>query len=276
MVDDEIALLRESARRSAALGNRHVSNLSNSFAIQDYQQMANEIAALAGGGRLLDWGCGYGHMSWLLRRRGFEVVSLTVPDANNLSDSWNLLVREQGLRVIVAEDDVVLPFDDESFDVVLSCGVLEHVPDELRSVSEIARILRPGGYFLVYQLPNWLSVVEWLSERLVGIAHERRYKLRQVAGLFAGTGLAIKSSRHGSMIPKNLDRLPLLRRLFDNHYHLVAGLDSLLLRVPLLSLLSGTWEIVAQKAPAPVLDDRTPAQRDPVTAQSGSHAAHRR
>ena len=48
------------------------------------------------------------------------------------------------------------------------------------------------------------------------------------------------------MIPKNLDRLPLLRRLFDRWYRVVAGLDAALLRAPVFSLLSGTWEIVAQ------------------------------
>ena len=47
-----------------------------------------------------------------------------------------------------------LPFDDASFDAVLSCGVLEHVPYEEGSVREIARVLKPGGHFFVYQLPN--------------------------------------------------------------------------------------------------------------------------
>src|SRR3990170_5088187 len=207
------------------MGNRHVSNLSNRYAVGDYCQMADEIAQLAGGARLLDWGCGYGHMSWLLRRRGCEVVGLTVPDENNLSDSWRLLVREQGLKVVVADDEVALPFEDASFDVVLSCGVLEHVQDEAGSLREIARVLKPGGFFFVYQLPNRLSAVEWLSERLVHVAHERRYGRREVWALLAGAGFSIVSQRYGSMIPKNLDRLPFARRLFDRHYRLVAALD---------------------------------------------------
>src|SRR3990170_6633254 len=188
------------------MGNRHVSNLSNRYAVGDYCQMADEIARLAGGARLLDWGCGYGHMSWLLRRRGCEVVGLTVPDENNVSDSWNLLLREQRLDVIVADDEVLLPFEDASFDAVLSCGVLEHVPDEAGSAREIARVLKPGGYFFVYQLPNKLSAVEWLSERLIGVAHERRYWRREVEALLTGAGFRAVSRKHGSMIPKNLDR----------------------------------------------------------------------
>jgi len=247
MPEHEIELLRDCARRSAAMGNEHVSNLTNRFSIDDYREMADEIKNVAGAGRLLDWGCGYGHMSYLLRRRGFEVTGLTVPDENNLSESWNLLTREHGLDVTIAEDDVALPFEDGTFDAVLSCGVLEHVPNEAESVREIARVLRPGGYFFIFQLPNWLSAVEWLSERFAGVAHERRYRLREACDLLAGGGFAVSSARHGSMVPKNLDRLPFLRTLFDERYRPVRAVDATLLRVPGLNLFSGTWEIVAEK-----------------------------
>lgn len=262
MAEDEIEVLWQYAARSAAMGNRHVSNLSNRYAIHDYRLMADEMRAVARGGRLLDWGCGYGHMSYLLRRRGFQVTGLTVPDQNNLSDSWSLLVREQGLEVVVAEDDVALPFEDGSFDCVLSCGVLEHVEDEAGSLREIGRVLRPGGFFFVYQLPNWLSVVEWLSERLLGVAHERRYRLRDAARLLTEAGFSVRSRRHGSMIPKNLDRLPFLRRLFDRYYRQVAALDGLLVRAPLLSVVSGTWEIVAQRTDARGLEARESGVRE--------------
>ena len=247
MAEDEIEALRTYACRSAEMGNRNVSNLSNRYAIHDYQLMANELQRTAGGGRLLDWGCGYGHMSYLLRRRGFDVAGLTVRDENNLSESWNLLIREEGLQVTVASDDVALPFEDESFDIVLSCGVLEHVPDEAGSLREIARVLRSGGRFFIYQLPNRLSAVEWLSERLARPAHDRRYRRREVNGLLSEAGFDVRVARHGSMIPKNLDRLPFLRPLFDGAYRPLAAIDSALLRIPGLNLLSGTWEVIAQR-----------------------------
>lgn len=245
----EIELLRTCARRSAAMGNAHVSNLLNRYSVYDYTLMADEIARTARG-RLLDWGCGFGHMSYLLRGRGFDVTGLTAPDGNNLSDSWNLLIREQGLRVVVAEDEVRLPFADASFDAVLSCGVLEHVPDEAGSAREIARVLRPGGLFFVYQLPNAWSAAEWLSERLIGVAHERRYRPREAERLLTEAGFAVRSRRHGSMVPKNLDRLPFLRRLFDAGYRQVALFDALLARTPGVSAFSGTWEIIAEKTAA--------------------------
>jgi SAM-dependent methyltransferase len=148
----------------------------------------------------------------------------------------------------------------------LSCGVLEHVADEAGSVREIARVLKPGGHFFVYQLPNWLSAVEWLSEKLVGVAHERRYRLREVRDLLSGAGFSVQKARHGSMIPKNLDRLPMLRRLFDAHPRFVLTLDGALLRVPVLNLFSGTWEIVAQRVGAPVATERLSSEEPPDLA----------
>ena len=191
MSDSEIETLRASAGRSAAMGNRHVSNLLNRFSIDDYRQMADEIKAAAGAGRLLDWGCGYGHMSYLLARRGFEVTGLTMPDENNLSESWNLLIREQGFDVTVAADDVLLPFEDEAFDVVLSCGVLEHVPDDRAILSELIRVLRGGGLLVV-------SVPDEYSERLLWRfssryrthpgGHVRIYRRRDISALMEEHG----------------------------------------------------------------------------------------
>jgi SAM-dependent methyltransferase len=61
-----------------------------------------------------------------------------------------------------------LPFDDESFDVVLSLEMLEHIPAALRepSLSEMLRVLRPGGRMIV-TFPSDETALEldaWLNE----------------------------------------------------------------------------------------------------------------
>jgi SAM-dependent methyltransferase len=51
----------------------------------------------------------------------------------------------EGVRV---EDVQRLTYADASFDLVTHCDVLEHVPDDMRALSELKRILRPGGRML--------------------------------------------------------------------------------------------------------------------------------
>jgi SAM-dependent methyltransferase len=52
-----------------------------------------------------------------------------------------------------------LPFADASFDVVVSLDVFEHIPDSDAHLREVARVLRPGGAYLI-QTPNkWMNVI---------------------------------------------------------------------------------------------------------------------
>lgn len=49
-------------------------------------------------------------------------------------------------------DATAMPFPDESFDSVVSCLMLHHIIDWERAVAEVARVLRPGGAFVGYDL----------------------------------------------------------------------------------------------------------------------------
>ena len=107
-------------------------------------------------GDLLDVGCGTGHYFPLLKRHarnlaGVDICAPMVAEAQEL-------IREKGLAdCSVAEGSALdLPFDDNTMDVVFSWDFLHHVPDVPRAVSEIARVLRPGGRYVVLE-PNLLN-----------------------------------------------------------------------------------------------------------------------
>jgi ubiquinone/menaquinone biosynthesis C-methylase UbiE len=70
------------------------------------------------------------------------------------------------LRAADAED---LPFDDDSFDLVYSWGVLHHTPDTARAVREAVRVARPGGKVCVmmYGRHSWVSYGLWVRHALV-------------------------------------------------------------------------------------------------------------
>ena len=97
--------------------------------------------------------------------RGCQVYACDIDraDLGVLSEQ----VRAADIRDIFPTlyDGTTLPFPDEWFDTALSFQVLEHVADEHRALSEISRVLRPGGDF-VLTVPNKWWVFEMHGARL--------------------------------------------------------------------------------------------------------------
>ena len=93
--------------------------------------------------KVLEVGCGWGELAeWVGRETGAEVTAI------DLSPRMVELAREGGVAARVA-DVQDLPFADGEFDVAIAAWMLYHVPDLDRAVSELARVLRPGGRLVV-------------------------------------------------------------------------------------------------------------------------------
>jgi SAM-dependent methyltransferase len=217
-------------------------HLSSKASLLNYVRFADEVRQfLRSGDRVLDWGCGLGQVSWLLARRGLAVTSFDIkrfPDHGMVID---------GDQIVIGEDPVLLPFPSASFDAVLSSGVLEHVVDEKASLGEIKRVLKPGGFFFVYQLPQRYAYAElinrWRSRRW---HHPRRYTPRSVKTELEAAGFRVLAQRRANIFPKNLTGLPpAVRRAYNGLCYLVNSLDLRLSRVPLLNLLCHSLEIIA-------------------------------
>ncbi len=174
-------------------------HLDSAVSVQRYQRKADEVAGVVGSGRLLDWGSFCGQMTFLLLRRGVGAVPFDVEE-NKLPHTLNDLV---GRRTVYSRDLVHLPFDDESFDAVLSCGTLEHVADPTRSLQEIRRILKPAGRFFIYNLPNLLSWVEFVLQ-LRGNGHDRRYLLSRAERWLHSEGFSVDVSGYENVLPCSL------------------------------------------------------------------------
>lgn len=113
--------------------------------------------------RVLDVGCGTGEFTLLAQHKGANVISLDI--------GYRLLevARGKGVLTPVVADALVLPFESESFDLVLSSECVEHTTNGSQAVQEMIRVLRPDGR-LVLTCPNrawrWLVVsATWLGLR---------------------------------------------------------------------------------------------------------------
>lgn len=101
--------------------------------------------------RLMDFGCGEGHLVQAALSLGLDAYGCDLYDVKYSTD-WHspaisAEVRNSGrMRQIL--DPYRLPFEDSSMDVVISDQVFEHVLDYPRAIAELHRVMRPGGVFL--------------------------------------------------------------------------------------------------------------------------------
>jgi len=155
--------------------------------------------------RVLDWGTGKGHISYLLRKAGFTVVSCDLQSGGDDSTFGQRtpIIEEQGIDVVPLARECELPFADASFDLVVSFGVLEHVRDDQGSLKEIRRVLKPGGLFFFCFLPYWLSWTQRMAHLRGNRYHPVLYSIRDVRRLAQGAGFELDSVWHGQLLPKN-------------------------------------------------------------------------
>ena len=101
-------------------------------------------------GRVLDVGCGYGGLAAVVGQElgTKELYGVDVDEAV-ISEAERKGVRAQ--RVDVEVDP--LPFEDGSFDLVFSLGMLDYLPTFDFAIEEMRRVLRPGGHVLI-SIPN--------------------------------------------------------------------------------------------------------------------------
>lgn len=106
-------------------------------------------------------GMGADHLEWARARpRRLTGVDLTERAAEHTRRRLSLYGFEPDVRTADAER---LPFDDASFDIVYSWGVLHHTPDTPRAIQEVWRVLRPGGTarVMVYHTHSIVGYMLW-------------------------------------------------------------------------------------------------------------------
>lgn len=115
-----------------------------------------------------------------------EISILDLPRETSLQDSLNLGINEEIIKRInsyrsnVKEirfgDMTACPYDDDSFDVIVSVEVLEHVDEDERFVSEVRRVLKTDGVFFM-TTPNG----DWVPN--TNPDHRRHYRREQLEEL---------------------------------------------------------------------------------------------
>jgi len=212
--------------------------------MREYEAIVDTIAR-SRPRHLLDWGCGWGQASHMLKSRGVRVTSMEyVPEG---ADDTRAEARFADVAPVFTSDPVRLPFEDASFDAVVSLGVLEHVGEPEASLDELRRVLAPGGTLWIYKLPNRRSYLERIA-RLAGLYYHGHfpddtvYTVPETWDLLERHGFQVRSVSYANMLP-----LTVPGALAAKLTPLIWTANRLLAAIPLLNRLATNVEAVAAR-----------------------------
>ena len=158
--------------------------------------------------RVLDCGCGLG---WFLKVIG-ELHDCRLFGSDNDLARLDVARSELGPRAPLAAADILrLPYPDGAFDKVVLSEVLEHLIDDFAALTEVRRVVRPGGTIAItvpnHDYPILWDPINWLRERLglepiregffggLWTNHQRLYSRGQIADLVRRADLEVEDLR---------------------------------------------------------------------------------
>jgi ubiquinone/menaquinone biosynthesis C-methylase UbiE len=147
----------------------------------------------------LELGCGIGAVSAFLADTYAMNVCGTDFDPEQIEIARTMQPESDHLHFSV-EDAAHLTFEDASFDLVLSQNVFHHVPDWEAAVREVARVLRPGGYFIWLDLATPRLIKNVLQPLM---KNHGLYTIDEVNSALAESGLErrfYEQTAHGPLV----------------------------------------------------------------------------
>jgi 2-polyprenyl-3-methyl-5-hydroxy-6-metoxy-1,4-benzoquinol methylase len=143
------------------------------FSERVFDYLANFLGAPPGA-LILDAGCGSATGSVLLARRGFRVQAVDFSESVLRRARAN--VQEAALcdQIQIQQEDLLsLSFPDSAFDYILCWGVLMHIAEADQALSELSRVLKPGGSLVISEI-NVRSLQRRVFVALTRILRKRR------------------------------------------------------------------------------------------------------
>lgn len=162
---------------------------------------------------VLDFGCGDGFFCETVFGRGKVKFGLDLETNKRTS----IACRNRTYQKLILYDGVSIPLREHSIGTVISNCVLEHIPQVEKSVTEIHRILKPGGYFVTSVMTSrwneFLLGKKILKEFYVNYmnkmqVHESLFSEKQWDAIFKRTGFEIVK-KEGYLHKKNAQMLDL-------------------------------------------------------------------
>lgn len=247
-------------RRLFAHGWDLADNLFVTFGLLGY--------ALTPDTKILDFGCGEGAFTYRLRDLGYDAYGFDIHERVNYRAPedrrfFGFVDNPTGdtSNTVIDRDRFRIPFEDDTFDIVFSTSVIEHVMDLRPVMAEIARVLKPAGFaFHVY--PKKSIIIEphifvpfgsrWQNWRyfhfwgLLGIRNQYQGAMsaKEVADnnvLYSKTGLSYHSQ--GQLFDLCAEFFDDVRFVDRAYYYYVDLLGHWIIRARTLGQANPLWEL---------------------------------
>ena len=144
-LQEQQELYDESWRREIEIGKEQRGNLQTNLEFLD------QVDLFKTADRILEIGCGIGSVVFNLSEQGYDVVGTDIS-----GEAINYGLKKYGDVKLEVQAAETLPYEDKSFDKVLSFDLFEHIAATDTHLSEVRRVLRPGGCYM-FQTPNKYS-----------------------------------------------------------------------------------------------------------------------
>lgn len=166
-----------------------------------------ELQAAAFASPVLDLGCGNGDIGDLALRSHWPVIGL-----DRVHNETRAAAASEAYAGLVTADATCLPFPDGLFGAVVSVCVFEHIPEDIRAIQEVARVLRPGGHFAFttpsFHFPGFLlgssnpAAIEKVNARLGHFHYRSQAEWDQVL-----RSAALEPIHHRYLLPRRAQRV---------------------------------------------------------------------
>ncbi len=160
---------------------------TNKRNIKRGNELADQLKAMGfKKGKVLDAGCGPGQTAVVLAKRFSKAEVVGMDLSKPLLKHGRKFAKQEGVKVKYEEGNLEkMPYDDDTFDVIITQNTLHEVNDQVAMLNELERILKPGGILLLGDIKRtWLKIViPWMGHTL-SLEEAKKYlkrsKLRKV------------------------------------------------------------------------------------------------
>jgi SAM-dependent methyltransferase len=181
------------------------------------------VRSLLPAGRVLDVGCGTGQLAERIVAAGYQVIGV------DLSPGMLQRALARGLAGTFAAFSSALPFADGSFDLALTVATLHHLETPVRvafTIAEMGRVVRPGGYVLLWDHnplnPYWPILMKRVPQ---DSGDERLVPMGEILADVKAAGLEVVWARRLGLVPEFVPaRLMPLARLAERLVEIAPGL----------------------------------------------------